>query len=332
MLKSLKNRFEGVTDNRALDDSLVSIVTATQSQAPETCPPGGTGSDLGTLPFSISVHSKTRLRIYDRGYVITTPVKVQLPKHLTEFKRSEITVFSAAARRRLRNALLTIRPVDPNLVCKDGTFTVPGGVLEPQEWDKLANHFKVKLNRLGVCGIWRIERQKRGQAHLHIPLWMKGPYQQAEVMEAWWSCIKNLGPVQWTAPSGDQFDCESRMGIPGAYVHSAVLKDDDGSCGYWRYMLDHASKRKQEQIQHRGKHWGFIGKARMKVIKPEVSEELSTRENIIMTRWIKRLTRSRAIRGRRGESTFFGNPETPRRMIFFIRQCLTDSKKNDTEC
>ncbi len=63
----------------------------------------------------------------------------------------------------------------------------------------------------------------------------------------------------------------------GAMKYSCDVQVHDERCGSWkRYLQDHATKAKQEQIpEGMGRHWGVVGRKRFDLVVPEEVQQLS---------------------------------------------------------
>jgi hypothetical protein len=111
------------------------------------------------------------------------------------------------------------------------------------------------------------------------------------------------------------------MGIKGAQEHSVKVEEQERDANkLWRYLCDHTSKSKQAQLGYVGKQWGFINKKNLVKTEPVEKITLTRCQNLKLSRWIKRLTRCRHLRGRKGTSTFFGSPGTIKRMVEYIKK------------
>ena len=128
----------------------------------------------------------------------------------------------------------------------------------------------------------------------------------------------------------------NRYMLPGAKQHIFQC-DDKGRNGSWfRYMCDHATKAKQEQIPvNIGRHWGVVGRKHYEEVAPSEVCTMSNREYVKVCRWMSRLCTpripdKRAPFGRRsgfqrkigrtGETLLFTRPETVRRMVDYVKQ------------
>lgn len=189
-------------------------------------------------------------------------------------KRGKISGWSLSSRRRMREWMLTHEPRE-GLISYGVTLTVPGPPPSPDEARKLWNHFtKHYITRNGCGMVWRIEVQKRGSVHWHCIA--AAPAENKPVdgelmnfpgaVRHWWAqSLRVLGVVK-------EWDCKMgkrevtllnvyRDQIIGADFH-AVDVETGGEKGAWmRYLQDHATKAKQEQIAEGfGRHWGVVGR------------------------------------------------------------------------
>jgi hypothetical protein len=160
--------------------------------------------------------------------------------------------------------------------------------------------------------------------------------------ELWWDAVRRLGPFSYDPPyyggKGEWASgitaVESLMGMPGAYEFSAHVQTNEGHGwrGAWlRYLQDHASKAKQEQIAEGMRHWGIVGRKRFKRVTPSDAYGLTERQWWALLRRVQRLStpsipdgkspfgRRLGFRTRRGSghgaSVWFGRPETLLRLV-----------------
>lgn len=128
----------------------------------------------------------------------------------------------------------------------------------------------------------------------------------------------------------------SRRSLPGAYYFSASATVDDGRGAWLRYLQDHATKSKREQVAEGfGRHWGVIGRKRFVRVLPDYVCKLDSvsyyrflrayqrlctpqlkdgRVQGKQCRFGRRLGR-RIRRGSMGRSVWYSNPETVRRLV-----------------
>lgn len=136
--------------------------------------------------------------------------------------------------------------------------------------------FAMAVNRAGMGAVWRMEVQKRGAAHWHMlfgapfgfVIAQDGsgvPVDQAVtlwVRATWSRLIGGLGPSEWVIKkTGDTFR-GLRSSAPGYDQHGVDVEAmGDQRAGWFRYMFDHTTKSKQEQVGESGRHWGIINRA-----------------------------------------------------------------------
>lgn len=135
------------------------------------------------------------------------------------------------------------------------------------------------------------------------------------------------------APGGprDVINFRHRMLMPGAHVRCVRVERYDGRPNWLRYMHDHATKHKQEQIpEDIGRHWGQFGRKHYMEVLPQTSTALTDGQYYRILRWMQRLATPRILddrdpfgrragyrinRGRFGRTIWFSSPSTVQRMI-----------------
>lgn len=239
-------------------------------------------------------------------------------------KRKAISGWSIASRRRFRTWMVEHTAL-PGWRVYGVTLTIPGPVLELPACRLLWDRFVVSLCRSGMGAVWRLEIQQRGALHWHLLVTSESEYPAVTVAlrEMWHKAIDGCGPVVLKTKNGE-FSAESRMGLPGAVVHAIdVQANDDGAHAWLRYLLDHASKAKQEQTPVSvGRHWGVVGRERWAVSVGE-EHKLTWAQYVRLCRAHERLTQrkryGRRLQGRRGVYVTFTKPETLRRLVEYAR-------------
>lgn len=215
------------------------------------------------------------IRVYPFGIHIDGPTKGQsFPNRGgggPDRKRGEITGFSAAARRRMRDAMLS-RWI-PGAYLVGVTFTVPwrGTNFQP-----LLDEFRACWHRFGIAFrrrfdhsaiIYRVELQQRGAPHIHALCWLHpldaaaamgapvapvvadGVYKAADgfFREMWVNSVKNL----------------HRGSLRHFRKHGVKVEPIRNAGAMFRYLADHASKHKQAQLGYKGKQWGIVGEGNL---------------------------------------------------------------------
>lgn len=239
-------------------------------------------------------------------------------------KRKAISGWSYASRRRFRTWMVE-HTVPEGWNVYGVTLTIPGPVLELSACRLLFNRYQKSVERAGVAAVWRVEVQLRGQLHWHLLIAGPGDPDRLTwlLVEQWHRAIDGCGPVRHETKEG-VYSADSRMALPGALQRAAdVQVNEDGSQAWLRYLLDHASKSKQEQTgENIGRHWGVIGKKRWKTATG-VEYRLTDRQYIRLCRAFEKLCQGsrgkRYLRGRRGCYATFTSPDTLRRLVEYAR-------------
>ena len=80
---------------------------------------------------------------------------------------------------------------------------------------------------------------------------------------------------------------------PPAWMYSVHLQEEGGKGAWLRYLQDHATKAKQEQIAEGfGRHWGVVGRTKFVELQPDGEKVFSSRESYFrFWRAYHRLTR-----------------------------------------
>lgn len=256
----------------------------------------------------------TKVHIFESGIQteVSTTRHSSPPKNI---KRGKVSNWSKASRARLREFLLThSAPGVPIAI----TLTVPGSILSVEEWATFVKPFWLKIAKLQYPCVWRIELQQRKQPHYHVVLW--GEMDMAfRIQQEWFNAIGRLSPIEYTYSTGLVYTGD-RLGMYGAIEHSVQIS----ACGdnferWWRYLCDHASKRKQAQLGWQGRHWGVVYRKGFQSLVP-VSECLSERQWFKFIRVLRRLTRASVFRGSIGKSVWFSSPSTVKRIVEWVKQ------------
>jgi len=263
----------------------------------------------------------------------------------TGVKRGKIKGWSSSSRRRMREFMLTHKPAAQSMeFCV--TLTVPGPLLKDEQVRPLWDNFGHIIRRSGMAAVWRLEVQQRGQVHWHclvtcprgeMFLDVEIGLACMRIEQGWKQALDALGDCVHGTP-GKVYTC-SRWALPEASKRAWVCDHIEGEGNGWvRYMLDHASKCKQEQIASSGRHWGVIGRTSFVRVDGE-RVELARSEYARVLRAFRKWNRVRirnnktvgtgnpwdthlgfeTSRGRRGASVWFGDAAGFARMVAWAR-------------
>lgn len=226
--------------------------------------------------------------ISSRGCVVHRYKKSgrSVPENLKKRKEGDIKGWSKNSRIRMRRFLMDYREREGNQNFAV-TLTVPGGVMPPKEYKTLFDGFCRKLSRKPVLMVWRAEVQKRGALHWHCICSLPEGRRSNDIYELWWQCVHDLGAFE---DKEKGISGTSRMALNGAHGHSCDVKAEKDNDCWWRYLCDHASKSKQEQIgENIGRHWGVVGrKYAVQAVSDEVIR-LTDEQVIKLDRFLRRL-------------------------------------------
>ena len=267
--------------------------------------------------------------IYRQGMMLHRPVKGVKPPN-SGGKRDVIIGWSMKSRRRMREYMLTHCAPEGWLTIGP-TFTIPGPVMPPREAAKLFADFSLQVYKHGWGMIWRVEVQQRGALHWHALLIGPKESHPNDVSMLWADCLRSLPALPEYQTGKVTYQNISRAALPGADIRACVIPQGDAKRGAWlRYLQDHTTKAKQEQIPESiGRHWGVVGRKRFVQDDPIIKVGLTDRQYAKALRAFQRLwTPSRPnpaapfgrslsyspTRGRRGHAVAFTNPITSARI------------------
>lgn len=185
-----------------------------------------------------------------------------------ERKRGTIEGFSAAARRRMREAMLTLEIKDSLFLGL--TLTVPW---KATDFEPLMDEFRATVHRFSVAFrrlfphsgmIYRIELQQRGAPHLHALVYIA----KADLAAPIPAPVAGVGAAEDAVAQFSMRELWSRAVLD--LHHGSIFGFEQYGCkvepirdagSMFRYLADHASKHKQAQLGYKGKQWGILGRA-----------------------------------------------------------------------
>lgn len=306
--------------------------------------PGENTSTASTTPEGASVKREytnnghgLSIQVYQNGVAINGLKIAGNPSGKGGGKRGVVKGWSKSSRKRMREFMLRMR-VPEGWEVASVTLTFPGTVPDISEAKAAWEVFRTWVKNQGLCGIWRVEIQKRGALHWHCmigcdPNRHEGHVKdwQWDLKDAWSRCLDTMTGCY--DANGNFYYARSQM--PGASVRACVVSWKDSGGAWERYMQDHASKTKQEQIAIGiGRHWGVIRKSLFRAVLPEECLDLTRSEFNRFVRCFQRL-RTPLIRcqkapfGRKvgfrarwgcwGRSVAYTKPETVRRLVAWAK-------------
>lgn len=263
---------------------------------------------------------------------------LEQPESLEDSKRGEISGWSSASRRRMRETLLTLAP-PVGWGVYGVTLTVAGSPLSPGDSRQLWDRFRQKFGRLGECSaVWRLELQERGACHWHCIFFTPKKLMELHValFKSWAALLDKFGPDEYITPAGVLKSVPCRSQHDGFFRRAIDVVDGSQSVGAWlRYLCDHASKSKQLQVCDWAgfRHWGILGRKNLKPVKASESIYLNARQRIAFCRCMARLScphiRAACVfgsrlgfenrRGVKGRSVWFSRPETIKRLAQYVK-------------
>jgi len=226
----------------------------------------------------VSIHRRTRTNNRDNS------------DNLKRRKAGDIATWSTSSRRKFRRFLMDWRePI--GWFNYSHTLTVPGPVLEPKESKELWDKYARRITKRKILVVWRAEVQKRGAMHWHCIASLNSLNDVFRLYHTWWECIEELGAFEnHETSSGVVVSGSSRMALNGAFGRSVRLDSERGGDCWWRYLCDHASKSKQEQVgENIGRHWGVFGRKWAVPAFSEVACRLSDGQAVLLDRFLRRL-------------------------------------------
>lgn len=222
---------------------------------------------------------------YNNSRHLRSPEQIIHDKFFNHKPRGEIKCFSRHASLRLRRALVSMSSSFKGS-CVGITLTLPfkGDFNNKGEYKILARAYKIAFNRFGVsmrrrfsssCGIFRHELQRRRVPHCHVVFFLSDiDFKLVHFGRN--SNIDDLRAIVYSywlsALQGFTFEAN----LKGFVKHGIKLDkiDTRDNIAFFRYLCDHASKHKREQLGYLGKQWGFINRA---LFVPSPSVEVSFR-------------------------------------------------------
>lgn len=198
-------------------------------------------------------------------------------------QRGKITGFSVHARQRLRRLL--VESSLPGSSRLGFTLTVPWRCVPVEV---MLKEFKISLHRFTIkfrrafpksAAIFRVELQKRKAPHIHAIWYLAKDDIEANGLQPdthagrvcpsvsrslLIACANNKLSSMWVS----SVPIFPRDNLTGFIAHGSQVDDIASNGAMFRYLADHTSKSKQEQLGYEGKQWGVIGGKNLVKIVP----------------------------------------------------------------
>ena len=294
------------------------------------------------------------ISFYQKGLAlcgVTAPGNPSGYRGETPSKRGSIRSFSKSSSRRMREALLTHSAPDGWRVF-GVCLTIPGDPPSVSDSKRLWERFKTWCKDQGMCGFWRLEIQQRGALHWHLILCVNPErYSEADrrrmraqlredIQGKWFALLDDMGPA-YSTTSTIVWGPVLRSCLPGADARAVDVQEDSGTSKGLRYLNDHTTKAKREQIaENCGRHWGYINRPLLVRSDPLRIEALSPAAWSKFLRALQRLATPmrrcdkapfgrkrgwRCSRGTWGRSVWFSKSETVDRLITWAREITVEA-------
>jgi hypothetical protein len=226
------------------------------------------------------VHSARGLVIYPEGVEMSAGTAPGNPTGKGGGLRGNVHTFSKASRHRFRDFLLKHGTRDGWQVFSC-TFTVPGGPWPLEQYKDLWQRWCLWVKNAGWLQVWRAEVQRRGAMHWHClvsapcecgqDIETSASSRSYQIRARWFRTLDDVWPLVKYPRSVRLFvgDGERSYAVegplswwPGAGEHAVLVESEqNGREGWFRYLADHASKVKRDQVgENIGRHWGVNGR------------------------------------------------------------------------
>jgi hypothetical protein len=171
--------------------------------------------------------------------------------------------------------------------------------------------FCFEVQRQGWAMVWRLELQARKQPHWHTCFYVKpdglpdefepntqpaADWLKYTLWRYWARALNVVGTAEWFDKRRNRTFLCLRSDVPFADHYSIDVQWNEGpdSEKWRRYLLDHASKSKQEQVATAiGRHWGIVGRSRFVEVAPDRVEQLSDEASEHVLRALQKIQRRR---------------------------------------
>ena len=214
-------------------------------------------------------------------------------------KRGDISTFSRKSARRLRECLAMASPKQEGVIPFGVCLTIPGAVLAPSVVRDIWHDFVVQVKRAlpALPFVWRIELQRRKQAHWRLIAWAE-PLKKPDGSPLPFSTQIDTFTNIWQKAVLKRCGALSERTFRGFIHHGVQIRPllGSSSTGIVGYLCDHESKHKQEQLGWQGRQWGVVGASNLD-FEGECVATVSLEEHKQAARQYRRLQENLRKRG-----------------------------------
>lgn len=238
-------------------------------------PAGKSVKELVNAFICRRLEEKTRVQIsvYPSGVEIHTGKDPSNAPPKDSF-RGEIDGFSDKAKRRLKQAFLTLYV--PDYTLRGVTLTTHRN-LAGNEYRAAVKRYAWRCKEEGWAAIIRHEVQRRGAPHSHLALWTPAGVCPAKIRDLWLQC------------TGESRDADARR---YAVLCRELTQDE---AGWVVYMAKHDAKEDEVQSAWNGKHWSIWNRGLLQERKPE-QFTIDPQQHVTLLRMLR--NHQRALRRR----------------------------------
>lgn len=294
---------------------------------------------MKSIPYRAWIVQGSRMSMNKNGLAMSCKGLQVRGKHLDGVKRGVIRGWSRSSVRRLRETLFfkdvpnsNVYGVTLTLPWKDGAFDVATmGEEFRQILERFRTNFLVSFAHSSM--VYRIELQTRKAPHIHAVVFVSPDDVKSNCTLKEWLLINWCLKAVKDLHGGSALDfCK----------HGIDVKQMDATNRNYlfRYLVDHASKRKQAQLGWKGRQWGVVGSKNLQSLPNEFIEDLSPRAEVLFWRMVRRLNayhpKAKCIFGQKvklstrrfGVSFFNGGGSSLRRILDYVKSVYPKQEIN----
>jgi hypothetical protein len=255
----------------------------------------GQGSNPAPARISQNVDNIPEVTVYRKGLKLRGGIGNPNGNTPPERKEGDVKGWSVASRRRMREYIMTHdAPEGWGTFALDLTFPPmpfghPEAAISREGAMRIFGAFCDRLNYARFGAVWRLEIQTRKDCERLDLRGIPQPHYHCMVVAPRDTVTDALSRL-WHDSLGE------RSTVKGAKKHACIcVPCDDWQAARVRYLIDHSTKHKAEQIACGwGRHWGVVGRALFIEDKGE-SVDLDPVAGIWLRRLLRRGLRRRVV-------------------------------------